>query len=406
VHRIDDWFDPWLPLPVRLFNRFPSERVSRRFPLNEVGLLEAARRATGLEDFGDASFLTPFRILVQDFEDTRDFTNLGRVSAHTLVRNFLGSRLCVEDRLKSDARISDQHVDRPILIAGLPRTGTTHLHNLLSEVRGLRYLPLWQTLAPVRSRLQSERKDSRRTQCEWQMRVARYVAPLLVRMHEMQTDMPHEELTLSALGFRSFFFEGAFKAPRYLEWYRSQDHTEGYAYLKRILRILQTEPAPGARPAGARWILKSPQHLDQLEQIFRVFPDVKLVLTHRDPARAILSLVTMILYGRRQMYHPERALADVQHWVERLTSMLIRSREQLKRLPPEQIHHVHFDAFMSDPKQTVRDILEFAGVDADPASLERIDAHLGTHSRDRHGRIDYRYEDLGIHAAEIRQRLQ
>lgn len=402
-YRIDDWDNPWLPAPIRLLNAMPEAVAQKMFALDEERLLARARRETGLEDFGDTDFLMPLRLLLADFQQRNHFTPMGRITAKTILHQNLCARLCLEERFKRSPAIAQEIVDRPLIIAGLPRTGTTHLHNLLSSISSLRYLPLWQTLHPAPP--PSGSRDRRRQVTQFSMAMTHYILPLLMRMHELETDLPHEELTVCALCYRSFFFEGCFEVPGYRQWYAGNTHEKGYAYLKRTLQILQQERAPDGHDAASRWVLKSPQHLDQLETILQVFPDARLILTHRDPLRAVVSMITMMSYTSRQVYKPIRLREEARAWVDRLEQMLRRSQEQVRRIPEASVLHVDFNAFMDDAAGTVRRVCEFAEVELDVASQAAVRAHLQGNVRDRYGRIDYRFEDLGLDEGEIRERF-
>ncbi|MBK6737320.1 MAG: sulfotransferase [Haliea sp.] len=408
VYRIDDFDNPWLPLPVRLLNAVPDTLIRRFTRLDEQRLLQRAIQATGLDDFGDEDFRAPFRLLLEDLNTLDHFTPMGRITVQTVLHEQLCSRLCLQEQLKRQPDIAQHKIDRPVFIAGLPRTGTTHLHNLLSQCTQLRYLPLWQTLHPIAP--QPGQADRRRRAADLAVNATGFIIPLFKRMHEMATDAPHEELTLCALGYRSFFFEGAFQVPKYRDWYANHSQVKGYAFLRQVLQMLEQEPAQGnktsvARAPGARWILKSPQHVDQLEAILTVFPDARLILTHRDPARAVLSMITMILYTSRQVYRPRRLREEANAWVDRLEQMLRRSQQQAAAIPGDNVFHVAFDAFMENPEKTIERICEFAQIDLDPVSRQAIQRHLASSARDRHGRIDYRFESLGLDEAEIRARF-
>jgi hypothetical protein len=165
------------------------------------------------------------------------------------------------------------------------------------------------------------------------------------------------------------------------------------------------EPPPDSKSHGARWILKSPQHVDQLESILTVFPDARLILTHRDPARAVLSMITMILYTSRQVYRPQRLREEARAWVDRLEQMLRRSQQQAASIAGDKILHVSFDALMEQPENTIEAVCKFAQIDLDPLSRQAIQRHLASSTRDRHGRIDYCFESLGLDEAEIRARF-
>lgn len=402
-HRINDWENPWLPAPIRILNALPEALIKPMTLLEENILLEKARRATGLQDFGNEDFLLPFRLLLEDFNRYDHFTNMGRITAKTIIHQQLCARLHLENKLKHAPEIRQQKIDRPIIIAGLPRTGTTHLHNLLSEINSLRYMPLWQTLQPATP--SGRGKDRRRWAADMMVTCVHHIIPLFPRMHEMQTDDPHEELTVCALCYRSFFFEGAFQVPNYRKWYGENSHEQGYAYLKQTLQILQTEIAPGYKNPDARWVLKSPQHVDQLETILEVFPEAKIILTHRDPVRAVLSMITMMLYASRQVYKPARLKEEANAWVDRLEKMLRRSREQAARIPASRILNVNFDAFMAAPKRTIQQVCDFSEVELDATSEQALNKHLQSHARDRYGKIDYRFEDIGLNAGEIKERF-
>lgn len=401
--RIDDWENPWLPAPVRFLNAIPEKLIKHLTPFDEAHLLDNARRQTGLSDFGDEDFRLPFRILLQDLNQYDHFTNLGRITAQTILQQQLCARLHLENKLKQSPDIYQQKVDSPLIIAGLPRTGTTHLHNLLACANTLRYMPLWQTLQPATP--SGSGRDRRRLAADMAVYSVKHIIPLFPRMHEMETDEPHEELTVCALCYRSFFFEGAFQVPHYRHWYAENSHEKGYGYLKQTLQILQTETAPGNKAATARWVLKSPQHVDQLETILKIFPDAKLLLTRRDPVRAVLSMITMMLYSSRQVYKPRRLKEEAQAWVERLEQMLRRSEIQAAGIPADRLFRVDFDEFMADPRSMIRRIAAFAEVPLDESSWQAIENHLGSHTRDRHGRIDYRFEDLGLDENALRERF-
>jgi hypothetical protein len=402
-HRIDDFADPWLPMPVRLLNTVPDKLLRSFTSLDEQRLLQRARRATGLGDFGDEDFRKPLRLLLDDLNTFDHFTPMGRITVQTVLHEQLCSRLCLQEKLKTAPEIAQQDIDRPIFIAGLPRTGTTHLHNLLSQCDHLRYLPLWQTLHPIAPL--PGKADRRRRAADLAVNATGFIIPLFKRMHEMATDAPHEELTLCALGYRSFFFEGAFQVPNYRAWYANHSQVKGYEFLRQVLQLLQMEPAPGAKSPSARWILKSPQHVDQLESILTVFPDARLILTHRDPARAVLSMITMILYTSRQVYRPSRLQEEARAWVDRLEQMLRRSEQQAAAIPDSKILHISFDTFMDHPEKTVERICEFAQVELNADSRLAIQRHLANSTRDRHGRIDYCFESLGLDENEIRTRF-
>ncbi len=397
VLRIDDWRAPWLPRPARLLNAIPDHLAARLAPLDEASLLAAARRRTRLDDFGDEGFREPLGLLLGDLAADDCLTPLGRLAARAIFGQLLRARLRVEDRLARDPAMASRELPAPIVIVGLPRTGTTHLHNLLSRVPALRFLPLWESVAPVGP---SGYPDLRRLGCAVRLRQIDYLIPLFRRMHEMQVDLPHEELQLSALTFRSFFFEGSFRLPRYRPWYAAGDHSGAYRYLRRVLLTLQRSRA------SERWVLKSPQHLDQLGALSSAFPGSKIVRTHRDPVRAVLSLATMITYTRRICYRNVDPMAEARSWAERLEQMLRRSLERAEAVPRDRVLDVSYEAFVKDEWATLERVFEFAEVEVDAAGRDAIRAELDASGLGRRGLFEYRFEDLGLDAGELRERFR
>ena len=240
---IDDWDRPWLPLPCKLFNRVPRELVRRLVKLDENTLLQRAANATGLDDFGDSGFLEPLRLIWQDLRAAENISNLGRMAIRTILLPQLTARLGLEACLKETPHILDLPVTSPLVISGLPRTGTTHLHNLIAQVPFTQFIPLWQTLDPALP--PGARRDRRRSRTATRLAMTHYVLPLFRRMHEMEVDMPHEELTLNALCFRSFMFEAAFELPSYKRWYVEQQHDERQRESER--GDVESQPENGQR---------------------------------------------------------------------------------------------------------------------------------------------------------------
>lgn len=405
LQSIDDWDRPWLPRLVRLLNRLPDGVARRMAPLDEASLLQAAMQSTGLHDFGDPAFLEPLRLLLDDLNGDERLTTLGRITARTLLGQLLRARLRVEDRIARHPEVASQPVRAPIVIVGLPRTGTTHLHNLLSEVPGLRSLPLWESIEPVsRERGRLPFPDLRRARTALRMRQIDYLLPLFRSMHPMEADLPHEELQLAALTFRSFFFEGSFRLPRYRPWYAAGDQREAYAYLRRVLQLLQWVRGSG------RWVLKSPQHLERIGALHAEFPDAKIVRTHRDPVRAVLSLATMITYTRRVVYRDLDPAEEGRAWASRLEQMLRASLEQADRLPRSCTLDVRFDDFVRDPAKTVEQVLAFAGAgmatEFAASARQRVEEHVRVHDATRRDRLAYRFEDLGLDRDELRERFR
>jgi hypothetical protein len=416
VH-IDDLANPRLPFPLRALNALGGPLAKRLAPLDRDDLLAAARERTGLSDYGDASFREPFAVLLEALERDAQLSALGRISARGLVLQLLANRLRIEDLFRRHPEIEREKIERPIIIAGLPRTGTTHLHNLISQDPSLRSLPYWESLEPVPDpreapgaaglapRAEGERtpaggRDPRIARCEKALAMVHRVMPLFPLMHEMTADARHEEIQLLAIAFSTMLFESSYSVPSYAAWYKKSDQRPAYRYLRRCLQALQWLRGP------KRWVLKSPQHLEQQAALIEIFPDAIFVQTHRDPLRITASLCTMIAYGSRMNARRVDPVAVGRYWAARTEDLLRGSIEGRAALPPAQVIDIHFQQFMKDDVATAERVLEFAGHPVTEAARAAIRAFMDANPRGKHGTIDYRLEDVGLDAAERRAALR
>lgn len=400
AQRLDDLAEPRLPAAARAFNRLPAAAMARWLPFDADRLVRAARRRTGLDDLGGDDYREPLALLLDDLGRDDRITPLGRLTVRAILLQVLETRLCVQHELHTARPEALAPVRAPLVIVGLPRTGTTHLHNLLSCVPALQFLPLWQSVAPFRPPgLRRRLPDLRRPRTAFRLAMIDHLLPHLRAMHAMEVDLPHEELQLCAPAFRSFFFESSLDVPRYRAWYAGRQHPDAYAYLRRVLQLLQRGRET------RRWVLKSPQHLDQLPALLGAFPDAIVLRTHRDPARAALSLITMITYARRAVYRRLDVAAEAQAWVDRLTQMLRDGAAQADALPAGQRVDVEFDRFVADPVGTVERILRCAGLEWDATTRAAVQTYQQSAPRNRHGRIQYDDASLGLDPYAMRERF-
>lgn len=401
--RIPDLGAPRLPAALRFANRLGGPFAKRLLSLEEDALLARAQKRTGLRDFGADSFREGLRVLLPALEREADLSPLGRLSSQQLVLQLLANRLRIEDLFARHPEIEQEQIDRPLIIAGLPRTGTTHLHNLISQHPGLRSLPYWESLEPipvVGEKPGRDGRDPRIVRAERGLELVHRVMPLFPAMHEMTWDAVHEEIQLLAIEFSSMLFESSYDIPSYRDWYKGADQRPAYRYLHRALQALQWLRGP------RRWVLKSPQHLEQLAPLIETFPDATIVQTHRDPLRITASLCTMIAYGSRMQAARVDPHAKGRYWADRVEDLLRGSIEGRVHLPEERVVDVHFQEFMKDDLATAERVLAHADVPVDDTAREAIRAYLDASPRGRHGKIAYPLEDVGLDPAERREALR
>jgi hypothetical protein len=403
---------PERPAPVVIDDlaepRFPPEMEPVRAVMADVGatlslepdaLMHAAVAETGLDDFGPTDFVERLELICQCLTKEAGLGPGGVLGAHTQLVTLLRNRLRVEDVVRRHPEILDVPVERPIVICGLPRTGTTHLHNLLSADPALRSLPYWESEEPVN---RPEPEDGRIARTAAALDVVNTALPYFRRMHEMTPEHVHEEIGLIALDFSSMQFETMAPMPTWQEWYRAADQRPHYAYLRKVLQVLQWL-RPGA---GGRWVLKSPQHMEQFPALVDTFPDATFVVTHRDPVSVTASLGTMMAYLARLSREPVDPLYVARYWADRLETMLRTSTDTRSVLPAEQSIDVRFLEFMADDVAMVQRVYAVAGQPFTPAVRAAMDAFMAANQRGRHGGIVYRFADLGLDPDERRAALQ
>lgn len=403
--RLDDLTKPRMPWPIRIANGLPVSLARRIVSLDEESLFAAARKRTGLDDFGEERFLTPLRIFLRSADEEANLSTFGRVATRGMVVQLLSNRLLVEDQIRKHPEILDLPVERPLVIAGLPRTGTTHLHNLISADPGFRSLTYWESLEPVplpnEPATPRAQDDPRYKRCEQGLRMQDRMMPEFKRMHEMEPEAVHEEIQILGIDFSTMLFETSHRAPSYKAWYAQSDQTETYRYMRRVLQVMQF-----LRPGGKRWVLKSPQHLEQLAPLMTVFPDATVVQTHRDPLSITKSLLTMLAYGSRINEKRVDLHRIGREWSVRIEDLLRGSIEGRAHVPESQRFDVHFAEFMKDDVAMVRRVYAFAGEPWTDRSAQAIRDYMDAHPRGRYGSVEYHLDEFGLDAQERREALR
>jgi hypothetical protein len=360
-----------------------------------------------LGDFGPDDFRLRLNLLLDEWNADSELTNLQRLTLFGYVTRYAANRLQIRSLLKRHPEILEQKIERPIIVAGLPRSGTTHLVNILASDTRLHSLPLWESYEPIRLASEPDLPggiDPRYQRCADAWAGMQHTVPLIAAMHPMNPDHVHEELELMGPDFASYNFEWISHVPRWRDHYYATDQTPHYEYMKNVLKILQWQRGAGG---ARRWVLKCPQHLEQLPVLLRTFPDATLAITHRDPVAVIQSAVTIIAYGRRtsrKRVDPEGLL---KYWVDRVEHLLRFCVKDRAVWPEAQSIDVPFTEFMADDAAMVRRIHAKAGLPETPHSKAQIAEYIADHPRGKEGRVVYHLRrDFGVDPADLRKRFQ
>ena len=403
--RIRDLGDPQLPETV-IGLRESMRATAAELVFRLEALEEIAATAAGLDDFGDDIYREPYTVLLNALDREAGLSPLGRLSSWNQVRQFLMNRLLVVDYLKKHPAAAQVDIVAPIVICGLPRTGTTHLHNLMSADENLRSLPWWESLEPVPPLAEQSvaardvRDDPRWQRADAGLANLNAVLPYTRRMHDMYTDHVHEEIHLLAVAGSTMLFDCFAPIPSWREWYKTTDQTPYYLWTKKILQVLQHQRGP------QRWVLKSPQHLEQFHCLTSAYPDGWFVLTHRDPVSITASFCTMVTYSARMSQEKVDVARFGRYWADIIEDFLSAAVRDRDKLPASRSVDVRFDDFMADDVATVARIYDWCGQPFTAAVRSAMDQFMIDHPRGKWGSVEYHLEDFALDHAERRDALR
>lgn len=371
--------------------------------LRSEAVLGAAMAQTGLTDFGSPDFRERLDLITACMREDADLSPMGRVTNFLMLVRFAANRLRVEDLVKRHPEILAERIERPLIVAGLARSGTTHLLNLLSCDTRLRSLPYWEALEPVPVPGESpgpDGADPRLARCRQAVAAQDVVMPMFKLMFNLQPERTHEEIELLALDFSTMFIENLGLFPRWRDYYTSHDQEPHYRYLKKVLQVLQW------LKRGERWLLKSPQHLEQFGTLMKVFPDATVVVTHRDPVATVTSMATLSVYSARMSRDPVRPAEIAGYWAERIEQMLRACVRDRALLPEAQSMDLRFHDFNADDIGSVRRIYALAGLEFTPQAEAAMRRFVADNPRAGGKAIRYDLAALGLDAARLRERLR
>lgn len=392
-----------LPLSYRVINALGRLLVAARRPsmrLDEQTVCAAATKQTGLIDFGDPHYRQGLLRFLESAEKDANLHPLGRYIAHNNVVNYLVQRLRLVEARKKEPEIFQQPLLPPIIITGLPRSGTTFLHNMLALDPAHRALPAWLLSRPFPEGPENDDgPDPRLVKMEQGLRFRQPLLPGLDAIHYVRVDSPEECILVLGVTFNSLIFWVLFPVYGYFDWYLQDDTFQKYREYRWLLQVFQShEPE-------RRFTLKAPAHIGNLEAILRVVPKALVIQTHRDPV-ACVSSANSLLYT----YH--LAVAN-EIDVRRMAAMTLRGYEvglsrnlAFRTAHPGVVYDVFYDSLVSDPIGTVRGIYTHFGLPWTDAYAAELQAFVQSNPKDKHGKHRYTASDFGQTEAEIADRLQ
>jgi hypothetical protein len=361
-------------------------------PLDEASLIDHARRTTGLDDFGDDGWQEPFGILVKALEEEAELTLMGRLMARSDIVLWLSTRLKVTDTLQRHPEILEEKIEAPMIIIGLPRSGTSILFELLSQDPEVGVPLMWEALQPCPPpEAATYTTDPRIEQADKLFTQWNRVAPDFASMHEMRGDIPAECGLLTAATFSSDHNGSLHQTPGYSAWYAEADFLPVYEFHKKILQILQW------KNPRKRWLLKAPEHQANLDTLLKVYPDARIVQTHRDPIKCMASTTSLMgtLYYMRsdQPFNAELMESIIMGAATAQRLERVIEQREAGIVPPGNIADSRYQDLMDDPMACIEAIYRHFDMDLSKEARSNMLSYLESKPKGKFGKHSYEVDE-------------
>jgi hypothetical protein len=381
-----------------------AERPARSLlRLDATHLVEVARRRAQVSEVEDTSFLEGLRRLVDALETEARLNLMGRIAVREDIIRLLANRFRVERDRRRDPAIAAENIRAPIFITGMPRSGSTLLHGLLAQDPANRVPQTWEMLnpSPAPQRATYDH-DPRIAKVERALRWFQRLTPDFQVIHDVGARMPEECVIIIAHSFVGSQFASMYDVPSYSSWCDTQDPRPRYELHRRFLQHLQHHCR------AERWVLKAPVHLPNLGALLSVYPDARVIMTHREPLEVLASECSLLATLRRSFtdaVDPRRIGREV---TEEMVDELRRGLEarDLGGAAPEQFLDLVYDEFASDPIAHVRGIYARFGIVLAPAVETRMRRFLAETPKEKYGAHRYTLAQFGLDPEEERERYR
>ncbi|NVB41479.1 sulfotransferase [Pseudenhygromyxa sp. WMMC2535] len=393
-----DYAHPHRPLPLRALNSLP---FGKRLEVD--ALLAAARRAAKLEELAEPLALEFLAQLVASLEREASLTTTGRLLTATNARTNLIVNLRAAAWAERSPIFATLPLARPIMICGLARSGTTLLQRLLAQLPGARALATWEAIEPIPPLdwrpPASTPSDARIRKARGAETFLRWLSPDLFAAHPMDALAPEEEVMLLDKLFMSSVAETSYHVPSFARWLEGQDRTPAYRWLARCLRHLQTQRG------GDFWVLKSPHHLEHLDTVFEVFPEITVIQTHRDPSETVPSFCSLVAHGWGVMSDRVDPREVGRHWSRKIERMLARAMATRDARDDRSFVDVFYRDLLDDPLAVVERLCAQLELPWDEGIRAKLATWLESHRQHEHGLHRYAAEDFGLRRDDLDARF-
>ena len=384
------WTPPVRPEWLQQFNAEGEQMGIRNLvPLDAEELIATAQRNTGCSNFGSDEWREPFEVLLRAIDEEAQLHFFGRLMTRSDILIWLQALLGVQAAFDEHPAIADEVIDQPVFIAGLSRSGTSILFELMAQDPQFRSPAHWEMMFPYPPPTTEGRHDDPRiARCQHLITQWNRVTPTYATMHEMDARLPNECIIAQACTFVSEHIPFLFQVPSYMAWLgNTADWEYPYRFYRRMLQLWQW------KCPGQHWLLKAPSHLNYLPVLFKVFPDARVILTHRDPLKAQASVTNLAgtFYWMRSDKPLDTAAFEDLMLPERLAQRLDRLIDWLDHgtIPAAQCHRSLYADLMLDPMQALTRVYAQCHLALEHDARQRIAAYVAAKPKGKFGTHDY-----------------
>lgn len=366
--------------------------------ISRQSILDEAIRRAGHDDFGDPPFVDGLDALIASIGEDPNLAEVQRPAVEERLIGPLVQRLRLYAARRRHPEIAAQEITAPLVVIGLPRSGTTFLHALLAQDPAARSPLAWQ-ISDLSTPPRQESLDTDPRIAAVDAAQARLPEDFR-RMHLVGAKLPDECNAITMLGFASPNFDVGLDVPSYMRWYRDADVRSAYATHRHVLQHLQ------AFTDGAHWVLKSPPHMFHMAALLDTYPDARIVWPHRDPAETMPSQASLYATIRRWTYPAvdQQAVGreQMELWAGALESAMAFREEYADE---SRFTDVSYDALISRPLETVQAIYRHFAMDLSAAAEQAMRTFLAEKPQDSHGTHRYTLEEAGLTRSAVHQRF-
>jgi hypothetical protein len=363
--------------------------------LEKDSLIRAARKATGLHDLGKDFQDEPLDRLLRSIKEEAGLHPIGNFITRQRMINLLCVRLRAEELFSRYPAILEQPLLPAWVILGLQRTGTTKLHRLLAADERHRVLLSWEAINPVPLGERKGKPDKRIAIARTSENALRFMAPGFFAIHPVEHHAPEEDILLLDATFLSTTPEATMNVPSYASWLEKTDQSSAYAYMVKLLKLLQWQ-----RP-GNRWILKSPHHLEFPDLIDKHFGEVHFLWTHREVTECIPSFISMAAHSRVIFSDESDGNAIARHWIRKTGYMLQKGLDyRNKNQHKNQFTDIRYENLRDTAAEVLTEIYRLDG-GMTPELLARFDKAEKENPMRKYGIHEYNLEDFGVRKEDI-----